>query len=86
MQPLVLQIGFYASPVFYPFSIVQPPLRWIAMLNPMAGIIGFGRWLFFNQPTFPMAEFVITLITSVLLVVSGAFVFRRIEDQFVDIG
>lgn len=86
MLPLVLQIGFYASPVFYPFSIVQPPLKWIAMLNPMVGIISFGRWLFFNQQTFPATEFVIALVASILLFISGAFVFRRIEDQFVDIG
>lgn len=86
MLPLVLQIGFYASPVFYPFSIVQPPLKWIAMLNPMAGIISFARWLFFNQQPFPVIEFVVTLIASILLVISGAFVFRRIEDRFVDIG
>jgi lipopolysaccharide transport system permease protein len=86
MLPLVLQIGFYASPIFYPFSIVQPPLKWIAMLNPMAGVISFARWLFFNQQTFPATEFVITLVASILLFITGAFVFRRIEDQFVDIG
>lgn len=86
MLPLVLQIGFYATPVFYPFSIVPPSLKWIAMLNPMVGIINFERWLLFNQEVFPTAEFTVTIIASTLLLISGAFVFRRIEDQFVDIG
>ncbi len=86
MLPLVLQIGFYATPVLYPFSIVQSPLRWVAMLNPMVGIINFGRWLFFNQETFPGIDLTVTLVESALLLISGLFIFRRIEDQFVDIG
>jgi len=84
--PLILQIGLYASPVIYPFSIVKPPLSWFAMLNPMVGIIGFGRWMFFDQGAFPSLELTVTIIVSTFLLVSGAFIFRRIEDQFVDIG
>lgn len=86
MMPLILQIGFYASPIIYPFSVISQPLSWFIMFNPIVGIINFGRWMFFNQPVFPLAELSITVVASILLLISGAFVFRRIEDQFVDIG
>ncbi len=86
MIPLILQIGFYASPIIYPFSVVKQPLSWFVMFNPIVGIVNFGRWMFFNQPVFPLAELSITIVASILLLISGAFVFRRIEDQFVDIG
>jgi lipopolysaccharide transport system permease protein len=86
MLPLLLQIGFYASPIIYPFSLIKPPLSWFAMLNPIVGVVSFARWMFFNQNAFPFVELIVTIAASVLLLISGAFVFRRIEDQFVDIG
>jgi lipopolysaccharide transport system permease protein len=42
--PLLLQVWMFLTPVVYPFSHVPERWRWLAGLNPMAGLIeGFRR-------------------------------------------
>jgi lipopolysaccharide transport system permease protein len=42
--PLLLQVWMFLTPVVYPFSHVPERYRWLAGLNPMAGLIeGFRR-------------------------------------------
>jgi ABC-type polysaccharide/polyol phosphate export permease len=37
--PIALMTLFYASPVFYPASLVPEEFRWLYMLNPFAGLL-----------------------------------------------
>lgn len=46
---VVMQAGFYATPIIYPLTIV--PVRWhaLVMLNPVAQAIQDARWSFVNH-------------------------------------
>jgi ABC-2 type transport system permease protein len=43
---VILQAGFYATPILYPLSILAEKYQKILMLNPMAQIIQDARWVF----------------------------------------
>lgn len=83
----LLQALMYLSPVIYPISSVPEKLVFFYQLNPMAGIIDGFRWALLG-PTAgspPGTTFWISMgIMGVLLVV-GAFVFRRTERTIVDV-
>jgi len=83
----LLQALMYLSPVIYPISSVPEKLVFFYQLNPMAGIIDGFRWALLG-PTAgspPGTTFWISMgIMSVLLVL-GAFIFRRTERTIVDV-
>ena len=83
--PVLLQIGIYASPVFYPSSLVPEYLRGLYSLNPLVGIIDGLRWSLFGVGSFPGTSLMISAMVAFSLIVSGAFVFRKIEDNAADV-
>lgn len=51
---LLLQVGFYATPIFYPMSLVQAKSEIVAklmLLNPVAQIIQDARWALITRET-----------------------------------
>lgn len=83
--PFLIQAWMYASPVAYAASIV--PEKWHALysLNPMVGVIEGFRWALLGQNEFPLIPLAISLGMSLVIFISGAFVFRRIERSFADV-
>jgi lipopolysaccharide transport system permease protein len=82
--PFLIQLWMFASPVAYPSSLVPEPWRWVYGLNPMVGVIEGFRWALLGQGHPPLLLSV--SILSVLLVsVSGLFYFRRAEGAIVDL-
>jgi lipopolysaccharide transport system permease protein len=39
MIPLVVQVWFFATPVFYPASVLDESVRWLLDVNPMAALV-----------------------------------------------
>jgi lipopolysaccharide transport system permease protein len=82
--PWILQIAMYATPVVYPLSALPERLRWIAVANPMTGIVeGFRAALFGG--VLPYEALLWSIAAAVLLLVSGAYYFRRMERLFADL-
>jgi ABC-2 type transport system permease protein len=48
---VLLQAGFYATPILYPISIVAAKFQPYLMLNPLAQIIQDSRWAFVSHDT-----------------------------------
>jgi len=83
----LLQALMYLSPVIYPISSVPEKLVFFYQLNPMAGIIDGFRWALLG-PTAgspPGATFWISMGIMGVLLVLGAFIFRRTERTIVDV-
>lgn len=83
----LLQALMYLSPVIYPISSVPKSLVFLYQLNPMAGIIDGFRWSLLG-PTAgspPGTTFWISMGIMGVLLVIGAFVFRRTERTIVDV-
>ena len=89
--PFLIQIWLFATPVIYPASTVQEKLQtmglptWLYGLNPMAGVVQGFRWALFGRSSFSAADLAASGVASVLLLISGAFFFRRMERTFADI-
>jgi lipopolysaccharide transport system permease protein len=82
--PFVLQIGMYVTPVVYPLTAIPARYRPLAALNPMTGIVQTFRAAVFGLPV-PAEALGWSAVVALVVAVSGAFYFRRMERLFADI-
>lgn len=81
----LLQAYMYASPVIYPVSLVPDRVSFVYRLNPMTGVIEGFRWALLGSGEPPGLTFVLSMGLTILILVSGAYVFRRTERTIVDL-
>jgi lipopolysaccharide transport system permease protein len=81
----LLQAYMYASPVIYPVSLVPEPYVFIYKLNPMVGVIEGFRWAILGSGSPPDFTFLISVVIVVVLLIQGAYIFRRTERTIVDL-
>jgi lipopolysaccharide transport system permease protein len=83
--PFIIQLWMFASPVVYPASLLPESIRFLYGLNPMAGVIEGFRWALLGTEMPGMMMMLITVGIVVLLLISGMFYFRRMEQYYADI-
>ncbi len=83
--PFLVQIWLYATPVVYPSSLVPGPWRLLYGLNPMAGVVEGFRWALLGSHSRPGPIILASVVVDVVLLVGGAFFFRRVEKTFADV-
>jgi lipopolysaccharide transport system permease protein len=82
--PFLVQLWLIATPVAYPASLVPERWRWAYGLNPMAGVVEGFRWaLLGRRPPGPMLW--VSVAATAVLLVGGAYYFRRVERSFADV-
>jgi len=83
-MPFVIRMLMYSAPVVYSASSIPEPYRIIYSLNPIVGVIeGFRACLLGTQVPWPYIW--PGIISTILLLISGAFYFKRMERTFVDV-
>lgn len=82
--PFLTQIWLFATPIAYPSSLLPEPWRTVYGLNPMAGVVEGFRWALLGTRAIPLSLVLMSTTTSVLLLVTGLFYFRRMERTFAD--
>jgi lipopolysaccharide transport system permease protein len=86
MVPFIAQFWMFITPVVYPTTLIENPiLRAVYALNPMVGVIDGFRWALLGTDTAPGPIIIISTVTSLVILVSGAFYFRRMEKTFADV-
>jgi len=80
----LLQLWMFASPVVYSTTLVPTQWRIIYGLNPMAGVISGFRWALLGTNTGPDYMMFVSVMVALLILISGAFYFRRMEKNFAD--
>ncbi len=84
--PFVVQFGLYISPVGFLSTVVPERWRLLYSLNPMVGVIDGFRWsILGGQNALYWPGFALSLLTILLLVVTGIWYFRRTERTFADV-
>lgn len=83
--PFLIQIWFFVTPVIYPSSLVPEPWHTWYGLNPMVGVVEGFRQALLSTSSSPGPLVWVSVLVSVVLLVSGAYFFRRMEHTFADV-
>ena len=83
--PFLTQFWLFATPVAYPSSLLAGKWRAIYALNPMVGVVEGFRWSLLGTKTNPSSVIAVSSAAAVVILVSGAFYFRRMERTFADV-
>jgi lipopolysaccharide transport system permease protein len=79
------QLWMYATPIAYPSNLLSEPWKTIYGINPMAGVVEGFRWALLGTATPPGYLALISAAVSLIVLVSGACYFRRMEADFADV-
>jgi lipopolysaccharide transport system permease protein len=89
LVPFVIQTWMYLTPVIYSSTLIPEQYRWLLALNPMTGVVEGFRWALLgnylqdSQP--PGTLFPISAVITLIVFISGLFMFRSTERTFADI-
>lgn len=83
-MPFVVRMLIYSAPILYSASSIPETYRLFYSLNPIVGVIEGFRACLLGTPI-PWLYVLPGIVTAVLLFVSGAMYFRRMERVFVDV-
>lgn len=83
--PFLVQLWFFATPVVYPSSLIPAPWSLLYALNPMAGVVDGFRWALFGNTAAPGPLILVSIAVVIVTLVSGLFVFKRMERTFADV-
>ena len=84
--PFLVQIWLFMTPIAYPSSLLDEPWRTLYGINPMVGVVEGFRWALLGTDTAPAAVSLLSGLVGILLLVSGALYFRRLERTFADVA
>ena len=79
-----VQLWMYASPVVYSTTTITGSLRKLYMCNPMAPIISCWRYAILGTGEFPMLFWLISWVTTLIVLALGVILFSRVEKTFMD--
>lgn len=81
---VIVQIGFFATPILYPITIFPENIRWIVMLNPMAQIITMMRdCILYGIPPEPL-NLTCVALSALVVLLFGYFIFNQMEPKFAE--
>jgi lipopolysaccharide transport system permease protein len=86
VAPFVVQIWMYVSPIVYPLSLVPERYQTLYALNPMVGVIEGFRSVLLGTPAVPASTLAVSFAAGVVLLITGALYFRRMERTFADVA
>jgi lipopolysaccharide transport system permease protein/teichoic acid transport system permease protein len=84
---VVIQIGFWATPIFWDIGIMPPRLQFLFKLNPMFYVVqGYRESFIYFSPFWrhPLQTAYFWGLTS-LVFVMGALIFQRLKPHFADV-
>jgi lipopolysaccharide transport system permease protein len=82
--PVFLQLGMFATPVLYRWTLVPPRWRWIIMANPLTGIVESYRSALLGTDV-PWKPLAVSAVVAVALAAAAIAEIRRMEGAFADI-
>lgn len=85
LLPVIIQIGMYITPTFYLTSLIPKNLIGLYIFNPLVGIIDLMRWILLDYGQFPKIPLIISISFGTILVISGLFLFQRMQNLVADI-
>lgn len=82
---LIIRLLMFATPVFYPLSIVSADVQQIITLNPLATLFEFFRYGFLGHGTFSIFGLTYSIVVMMLMVVTGSMLFNKFSNKLLDV-
>lgn len=79
-----VQLWMYATPIVYPLSQIPEKWQWLVALNPMTAIVETFRYAFLGAGTVDAKVMGVSIGVTLLILITGIFLFSRIEKTFMD--
>jgi lipopolysaccharide transport system permease protein len=83
--PFITQFWLFVTPIAYPSSLLSEPWHTLYGLNPMVGVVEGFRWALLGTKTAPGPIIAVSSAAAIVILITGAFYFRRMEKTFADI-
>lgn len=83
--PFLVQLWLFATPIAYPASLLSGTWRTFYGLNPMVGVVEGFRWTLLAKGNAPSHVVAVSALAALVILVTGAFFFRRVERTFADV-
>lgn len=83
--PFLTQVWLFMTPIAYPSDSIPEKWRVLYGLNPMVGVVDGFRWALLGTHTISGNVIVASVLVALILFISGAFYFRRMEQSFADV-
>ncbi len=84
--PFLVQFWLFATPVAYPSSLLSDPWRTLYGLNPMVGVVEGFRWALLGTDAASGPVMIVSSLTALGLLITGAYYFRQMERTFADVA
>lgn len=81
---VLLQLGFFLTPVVYPLTTVPAKYLSIYMLNPVTVFMQIYRDILLYAQTPSMTSIAFVLLSATISLAAGAAVFKRLERRFAE--
>ncbi len=85
LMSLILMLWFYLTPVVYPIEMVPEKLRIVFSLNPMSVLTNAYRRVILGGSLPNLAHLTVALLVSLIILVIGWRVFKKLEGRFADV-
>ena len=76
-------LWMYATPIFYPESIIPPQFVMVYKMNPLYHFIRFTRLILLDGVSPEPRAYLFCILAAVIPLLLGLVVFRKTQDQFV---
>ncbi len=84
--PFIVQAWLFATPIAYPSTIISSNIwKVVYGINPMAGVVEGFRWSLLGVETTIGPMIAVSSGVSIILIITGAYFFRRTERIFADV-
>ncbi len=80
---IVSMVWMYATPLFYPETIIPSNFRWIQTCNPLYHMIKFARTIIIEGVSPSPSSYFACLFSAVVSCAIGAIIFKRSQNKFV---
>lgn len=83
--PFIVQFWLFATPIAYSSRLLPEPWRTLYGINPMVGVVEGFRWALLGTNTRPGPMIAVSSLVALLILIGGAYYFRRMERTFADL-
>ncbi len=81
---VLIQLGFFLTPVVYPLTSIPEKYFGFYMLNPVAVIMKINREILLYSQTASASNIIFVTIAAAVILTTGSAIFKRLERRFAE--